>query len=170
MRLLIDRLRSIDARRMALLDRVAALDDAVLHRKPSPNAWSIIEIIEHLVVAERHVLGDVHQLAAAPALERSLKNRIRYRIVMFVLRAGIPVRAPSRAMLPKGGQTFAELRRQWDEQYLLLERYIASLDAQSATRAIFRHPVAGALPVAEAIAMLDAHLARHDAQIARLQG
>ena len=46
------RLQSFNEKRGALLDEVGALDAAKLVAKPLAGKWSILEIIEHLVLAE----------------------------------------------------------------------------------------------------------------------
>jgi hypothetical protein len=108
------RLHELNEKRGALLDEMEALDPAKLLAKPLAGKWSILEIIEHLVLKERssracqtrRVLGE---------RERRLKHRFRYLIVMFVLRYGIPVPVPSPAMVPRGARSLPELRRLWDE-------------------------------------------------------
>ena len=47
------RLLAFNQKRGALLDEMGALDPAKLVAKPLPGKWSMIEIIEHLVLAER---------------------------------------------------------------------------------------------------------------------
>ena len=49
------RLQAFDDRRNALLDEMEALEPRKLLAKPLPEKWSILEIVEHLVLAERVV-------------------------------------------------------------------------------------------------------------------
>jgi hypothetical protein len=50
------RLQAFDDRRNALLDEMEALEPGKLLARPIPGKWSILEIVEHLVLAERVVL------------------------------------------------------------------------------------------------------------------
>ena len=161
------RLHAFNEKRGALLDELEALDSAKLVAKPLAGKWSILEIIEHLVLAERAVLQG---LPDQPRLgERRLKHRFRYLIVMFVLRYGIPVEVPSPAMVPRGARSLPELRRLWDENQEWLRAYISGLDRQGFCRAVFEHPFAGPLSVEQAVHMDQAHLDTHIRQIRRLQ-
>ena len=163
----IDRLAGIERKRLALLADVAALDDAALTTRPGVGTWSIREIIEHLVLAEDDVIGDFSTLDTRDARARRVGNHARYFIVMFILRFRIPVKAPSRAMVPKGERPLEELRATWDEHHRRLRAFVAGLDQAGIQRAIFRHPISGPLSVAQGIAMLDAHLDSHIHQIRR---
>ena len=145
------------------------LDPAKLVARPRVGKWTILEIIEHLVLAERAVLQDLPELSQLRARERKLKDRFAYLIVMFVLRCGIPVQTPSPAMVPQGRRNLGELRRLWDENQHWLRVYVRDLDRKGLRRAVFRHPVAGPLTVEQAVHMDQVHLDAHVRQIRRLQ-
>ena len=163
------RLQSFNERRGALLDEMGTLDAATLVAKPLAGKWSILEIIEHLVLAERAVLQGLPEPSRLTERERRLKHRLTYVIVMFVLKYGIPVQVPSPAMVPQGNRSLGELRRLWDENQAWLRAYIGRLDRQGLSRAVFEHPIAGPLSVEQALHMDQVHLDTHVRQIRRLQ-
>lgn len=87
-----NRLQAFDDTRRSVLDEMEALDPALLVAQPIPGKWSMIEIVEHLVLAERAVfrgLPDPRRLEEKP---RDFGNRVRYALVLFILTSGIPVR------------------------------------------------------------------------------
>jgi hypothetical protein len=163
------RLQAFNEKRGVLLDEMGALDPAKLVAKPFADKWSILEIIGHLVIAEREVLKRLPEASQLAEQKRSLKNRFTYLMVMFVLRYGIPVRVPSPAMVPRGNRSLDELRRLWDENHKWLMAYVAHLDPKGFRRAVFEHPVAGPLSVEQAVHMDQVHLDTHVRQIRRLQ-
>jgi hypothetical protein len=163
------RLQVFNVKRGALLDEMGAMDPAKLVAKPLANKWSILEIIEHLVVAEREVLKGLPESFQLAERKRSLKNRFAYLMVMFVLRYGIPVKVPSPAMVPRGNRSLDELRRLWNENQAWLKAYIARLDPKGFRRAVFEHPVAGPLSVEQAVHIDQVHVDNHVRQIRRLQ-
>lgn len=165
----VERLSSIERKRVAHLDQVATLEPSLVVAHPLPGKWSIREIIEHLVLAEREVVGDFSRLSDLVERPRTPENRIKYLVVMFVLRYGIPVRTPSTAMVPTGERSLAELRATWDEHHRLLRSFVGGLDRGGARRALFRHPIAGPITVSQGIRMLDVHLDTHIRQIRRLE-
>jgi hypothetical protein len=163
------RLQAFNEKRCALLDEMEALDSAKLVARPLAGKWSILEIIEHLVVAERAVLQGLPERSRLSERERRLKHRFGYVIVMFVLKFGIPVQVPSPAMVPHGDRRLGELRRLWDENQEWLRAYIGRLDRKGFRSAVFEHPVAGPLSVEQAVHMDQVHLDTHVRQIRRLQ-
>src|SRR5215212_6434811 len=121
------RLRALDERRQALLDDVEALSADRLTARPLPGKWSILEIVEHLVLAERHVLRNLPEPSQLVERRRGLEARIRYPVVIFVLKYGIPAEVPSPRMVPTGSASLADLRRQWDESQQWLRSYVDGL-------------------------------------------
>lgn len=164
-----ERVLALNDTRRALLDEMEALDPAVLVARPFAGKWSILEIVEHLVVAERAVLNGLPDPSRLVEKERVLEHRVRYRMVMFVLASRIRVGVPSREMNPQGDRSVSELRRMWDENQAWLQACIAHLGPDGTRRPVFDHPIAGPLSVEQAIKMGTVHIDRHTRQIRRLQ-
>jgi hypothetical protein len=162
-------LDAYDRERCSLLDELEALDAGELEKKPLPEKWSLLEIAEHLVLAERKILQGLPDPSELVDRKRTVKSRIGYPLVMAVLRFGIPVKVPSRGMLPRGETTIAELRRQWDESQTWLRSYVENLGPDELGRGVFLHPVTGPLTVPQVLRMGRAHLRTHLRQIRRLQ-
>jgi hypothetical protein len=88
--------------------------------------------------------------------------------VAFLLRSSIPIRMPSQGLAPQGGRTFGELRRLWDESQSWLLAYAGGLDTAGLRRAVFEHPAAGPLTLAQAAYLNQLHVERHLRQIERI--
>lgn len=166
---LIERLQSFDARRNALLDEVEALEPETLTARPLAGKWTIIEIVEHLVLAERVAFQGLPDPAQLKARKPRPGQRVRHLLVLFVLRTGIPVGVASPAMVPEGGRNLAELRRLWDENQAWLRGCAESLGSARIREAVLKHPIAGPITLRQAIIMSRIHLERHIGQIRRLQ-
>lgn len=162
------RLRALDERRCALLDEVEALSADRLTARPRPGKWTILEIVEHLVLAERDVLQNLPEPSQLVDRRRGLKARLSYPAVFFVLKYGIPVEVPSPRMVPTGSASLADLRRRWDESQQWLRSYVDGLDRHGRSRAVFAHPVTGPMTVAQAIRLDRVHVETHARQIRRL--
>ena len=160
-----ERLQAFNAKRNAFLDEMETVEPAKLLARPLPGKWSMLEIIEHLVLAERSVFQGLPEPSRLTARPSRLKDRFRYFTVMFVLRNGIRVQVGTPAMLPQGGRDLAELRRLWDENQAWLRACLDSLDAEGIARAILEHPQAGPINMKQAVAMSQAHLDTHIRQI-----
>ncbi|NWJ40629.1 MAG: DinB family protein [Geothrix sp.] len=158
-------LQALDDRRRALLASLETLDPGTLQARPAPGAWSILEIVEHLVVAEQVILQGLPDPAALVDRPRSLRQRCTYPLVLLVLRLGIPVKVPSRRMLPTGTVPLAELRDRWDATHRWLRAYAEGLPPGGAGRAVFSHPVCGPITLSQALRMDRLHLEIHARQI-----
>jgi len=163
---LVDR---IDQKRRALLERVSQMDPEQLTANPVEGKWSILQIIEHLVISERDVMPGLSNPADLVPGKKNFKDRALFRLVMVILRSPIPVKTPSRGMVPRGKKSLDELRAMWDQNHEWLRSFVAGLDQSGESAAVFSHPVAGPLSPEEALRMLDVHLTRHIKQIDGLE-
>lgn len=158
---------ALDAQRCALLEQLDGLEAELLTARPGAETWSILDIAEHLVVAERVVLRGLPPWADLADQPRGLKQRTIFLLVLAILRLGIPVKVPTRRMNPTGQATLAGLRREWDEHLRWLRSYAREFDADGRRRAVFLHPVAGPITLVQALRMNLLHLRTHQRQIRR---
>lgn len=159
------KIEEFENKRVSLLDEMEGLDEEKLNARPIEGKWSVLEILEHLVVAEREVLGGLPEYEALVDGGRSFKNGLMYRVVMAVLKLGIPVKAPSKRMLPKSDVSLEEIRERWDENQKWFRGYLETLDEAGFEKAVFVHPVSGPINIEQAIDMSIAHVDRHEGQI-----
>ena len=159
------RLRAFNEMRGALLDEMEALSPATLSARPLAGKWSILEIIEHLVLAERAVFNGLPDPSRLVERERGVGHRLRHLLVMFILRSPIRVDVPSPAMVPRGDRSLVQLRSLWDENQDWLTSCIDRLGPTGIQRAVLEHPVAGPLSIEQAVQMGQVHVDRHVRQI-----
>jgi hypothetical protein len=148
---------------------MAALPPEARRWREQPASWCALDVLEHLLLAEQVVLGDVATAAARVAMVPTNAERFRAAIVWLVLRLGIRVRVPAEAMRPSRQGSFEELRTQWDAQHAALRQFATGLDARGRARRVFRHPIAGPLTTGQALQLLSAHLRTHQRQLDRLR-
>ncbi len=158
----------VDDRRK-LLDEVEGLEPERLVAKPLEGKWSILEIVEHLVLADRDVLQGLPDPANLVDRQRRLKDRMKYPFVMFWLACHLPAKVPTPRMVPRGEASLAELRREWGEIQQWFQSYVVRLDRGDWAKSVFGHPVAGPLTVVQVLHMGRLHMATHTRQIRRLE-
>lgn len=163
------RLEGLEAQRRDLLAELATWKPEGLAARPTPARWCALEILEHLVLAEREILAGLPDpTTLAPKIRRP-RHRVRYALVWLVLWLRIPVKVPSPAMAPSGGGTLPELAAQWDATHAWVRSLPTALGPRVETEALFRHPVAGPLTLAQALALDRLHLRVHRSQLRRLR-
>ena len=155
--------------RRRLLDEVERMEPERLTAKPLPGKWSILEIVEHLVVGDREVLQGLPKPSALVDRRRRLRDRVGYRMVMFVLACHLPAKVPSPRYLPQGQSSLPDLRRDWNEMQQWLRSYVERLDQGDPATAVFGHPIAGPMTMQQVLDMGKLHLATHTRQIRRLE-
>ncbi len=160
-----DRLVDWNERRLEFLDELAALDPRCLEAHPIVGKWSILEIVEHLVLGERVVYLNLTEPSRLVERPRGLVTRGRYLLVLGLLKSRLRVRIPAREMAPRGGRTLSELRGLWDENQAWLLSVVELLGPAGVRRAVLAHPAVGPLTVEQAFEMGCIHFERHVRQI-----
>ena len=161
-------IQALDDRRQALFQGLEGLAPEVLRASLRPGTWSVLEILEHVVLAERVILQGLPDQTDLVDRPRSLRHRIKYPLVWLVLRLAIPVKVPSKRMLPAGQRTLADLREEWDQHLRWLSALAAGPTAGAQGKACFVHPVAGPITLVQALRMDLLHLQIHTRQISRI--
>lgn len=165
---LLQQLSTLDRERLVLLDDLDRLPPSRLTAKPSDERWSIVEIVEHVVRADREVLLDLPDSVELGVRRRSLRSHFKYALVWLVLRCRIPVKVPAKTMLPTGDIPLSELRRRWDENLNWLRRHVTRLGQDDLRRPCFFHPIAGPIDTVQTVRMGRLHFAVHRRQIRKL--
>ena len=159
------RFDAVEAQKADVLARVAARSDAEQRRAPRAGAWSLLEVVHHLVLAEEGTARQVEAAttAAPDALARRPRlGRIALPLVLGVLRHGIPVPAPPE-MIPQTTVPLPELAERWAAARRALAGRLEAVSTPNAPpqTPVALHPLLGPLGACEALDLLDAHLRYH---------
>lgn len=164
-----NKLQNLNEKATSLIEELSQSPPALLTRKPSPEKWSVLEIVEHLIISEELFFAQIMNAETNSGRKRTLKHRLLYKVVMFILGSPIRVKAPSRRLLPAGNQTLEDLRKRW---LVSQEGFLAWLNSKGEgidpEAALAWHPVAGPMTVLQAMDMVERHLMRHRVQIQAL--
>jgi len=164
-----DQLEIYDRQRNALLNDLERLDEEEIRRKSGPDAWSLVEIVQHLVLSEREVLDNLPEPKILTAKKRGVRHLVSYALVLAVLRWNIPAPVPSDGMVPDGNTSLSELHHQWDENLTWLRDYVNTLRPVDVGRAVFRHPIAGPMTTGQTIRLATLHFDVHFRQIKKVR-
>ena len=162
--------RMLEVQRAELLGEFAAWSPRRLCFRPSPDVWSVVEVLDHIVRAETgtindvriglrnpHVLGKEERPGIA-ALDRALRSDQRFKVP-----------AGAVAIYPDSQVSLSEVAGRWEQARRELRSLLETLSPSDVQCGIFCHPFAGWMTVADVLDHFSAHLHHHGFQLARLR-
>jgi uncharacterized damage-inducible protein DinB len=162
---LLDRLIHL---RLAVLAEANELSAEQLVYRPEVGAWSVLDVIEHLVRVEEAILSRVRKRDPRSWREAA-RARLALAIVSLSFLAGRRLRVPTQAIVPLGGVTLTDLGGRWEAAQAAMRRTLDELGPADYARPLMRHPVLGLLTPVETLIFLVRHTAHHRRQIARIR-
>ncbi len=155
----------------SLLNSLETTADAVLNQKPAHGGWSAIQVMHHLILSEELSLRYVQKKLS---FESNLGNAglpewLRARTLWFYLNVPIKFKAPpmvGRENLPDVA-TFADTKARWMDIRRQWAEYFSQMPPDIASKAVYRHPLAGRLSWLGMITFFRTHFERHSKQIRR---
>ena len=146
--------------RQTLIRKVRELDARTLHHKAAPERWSILEDIQHLVMAEQRTALRIGAETGAGE-----KNPEMLAMVLQVLDQDMVVDVPDPEMVPDGDAGIDDLIRDWDQARKDLLRFLNECGPNDLEMAVSHHVVAGTLTVVELLRLLESHFHHHRRRI-----
>ena len=146
----------LEDERLELVEKLRRMDSAVLNHKPGPERWSILEEIQHLVLAEQKTA-----LKRGTAKDYGEKNAEMLAMVLQVLDQDVVVDVPDPDMVPDGDADFEDLVRKWGEARSRLQSFLESCGPDDFEASVSHHAVAGPLTVIECLRLISSHFNHH---------
>ncbi|MBX2818827.1 MAG: DinB family protein [Rhodothermaceae bacterium] len=163
---LLSRLDAFSIDRQSFVNQLNQLTPEQLSTRPTPGSWSILEIVEHLVLAEKIVFKGFPDPESLIPIKKGLSNRLLYRVVIFILKSRrFKVDVPDKNMKPTGLTSLSDLLGSWNQNQIWLREFILNRSQPDLKKAVFIHPVSGPITPSEAIYMLQIHFDKHMHQI-----
>ena len=165
----VEQMETLEKLRSELLGRLSDLNSETLNRKPAAGGWSAVQVLAHVIQAERLSLGYLRKKTQKPELipRSGVICALKSRALGLFLRLPFKVSAPGRtAEVPESAelqdleQDWAAVRSDWRD---FLEDFPPGL----AGKAVYKHPIAGRLNLEQTLRLLIDHLRRHTRQIER---
>jgi len=100
---------SLKKKHEQLLQQLGSLSSEVLSFKAAPDKWSIVEVVEHLVIAEKELLKQLSTNVPTSTLDPESKTPENYQTVIKVMVRDIPVDVPDESLEPHARLPLDEL-------------------------------------------------------------
>lgn len=127
----------------------------------------MVQVIEHLVLAEEATLKTFHE-GPPPTAAVTLRSRAILQFIYAIFRLGIRVKVPVRALAPAAAP-LRELETRWQDTRVAIATFLEQRTAPELTEPRFRHPVAGWLTLVQGLDFLARHIGHHERQVGRIR-
>lgn len=151
-----------------LLDRIGGVDPALRTRRPGPDRWSVIEVLEHVVIVETGIASALTR-DPSPDRPRRFDGRWwRYPALRVVLALGVRIRLPVESIAPTGSAGWEELQTRWTAGRERMRQWLEGVDPVILGTPRFKHPIGGWLDVPQGVTFAGDHLFHHLPQVERV--
>jgi len=159
-------------RELGLLFRdLKKYSDNDLNWKPGEGKWSVLQIMEHLILAESLSQKYLEKkLSFDPELKNAnIISSMGSLFISFYMKTPIKAKAPAAVgeVLPEHS-TFWELVKQWKQDREDLETYLNSLPPELFKKQVYKHPMGGRMSIGNMMTFHKDHFKRHRKQIYRI--
>jgi uncharacterized damage-inducible protein DinB len=157
-----DVLKALRESRAKLAAATEGLTQAQAAIKPSPEKWSVLECVEHIVLAERRIRGwaENPQEGEAPPANPQKEAELMEAMAVRATRRQSPEPARPNGRYTTLAEALREFEKERAHSIAFVEKQGPGLYTRRAT-----HPFFGAINGAETICLMAAHSERHAAQI-----
>ena len=157
----------LEEARRKFLHPVEALSLRQQEFRPSPDSWSLVQVVHHVMLVERESVRFI-QGGREPGARR-LKHAVLSAGVRLVLSTGLRVKVPVDAIKPKEDLSLEEVASRWQEIRGDLRAYLERIPEEELERLVFRHPIAGPFNIVQTLGFLAGHLRHHARQLRRIR-
>ncbi len=145
---------TIERQRRAIQARALALNAAQLAAKEAPNAWSVQQVVEHLVLSDE-TLGQAQETPQTEALMFRVLPRA---LVLFAFKRDAVLPLPSPAVEPSGNMPLPELLERWDQARARMRLAVEEVRDNEPR---WSHLVLGPLNAIQMLTLSETHTAYH---------
>ncbi|MEM9886571.1 MAG: DinB family protein [Bacteroidota bacterium] len=163
------KLDTLDSELRDLLKDLEGYSETTLNKKPTEEAWSVFQVMHHLILTERASLQYVKKkLSFNPPLKKAgIGAKFRSVLVNTYLQSPIKRKAPEQFAgdyLPDH-TTFWEVVKAWKTDREELRNYLSELPKDLFYKEVFKHPFVGRLTLGQMLSFFQKHYERHHRQI-----
>jgi len=169
---LLKSLIELDSYKKAILTDFNSLNLSQLHFKPGKNEWSLIQIVEHLVLSEMASTNYVSKKLLNTNLLKgdSPITKFRFSLLNLLMKSPFKFNAPSKAkIIPSQRPKLSDLELKWNIARQTMHKIIESNNETVLDKLIWKHPFAGRFNFNEMLNFCLIHLKRHFKQMMEIK-
>lgn len=144
--------------------------EEMLRWSASEKQWSINQILVHLMTTE---LGTIRYLkkkmqSKEPFRSSNYWSNTRYILLKWALKSAIKFKMPKILAEPSTTMSYVEIKKNVVFVHAEMEEFLAEFPERLFDKQIFKHPLAGRLPLVQSLWMLNHHFEHHMHQLNRI--
>jgi uncharacterized damage-inducible protein DinB len=159
---------ALEAGRRELVEEIQSLSEAQAVAQPGEDRWSILQALQHLVLAEQGMRAAEAELRTNPVRDQLRPGKL-INVVRDILVRDVAVKVPHPSLEPDGKVSLVDLVKLWDQERQQMRALLESVSADSSESVMFSHPAAGPMTAAQALDLTLVHLDHHRRQIDRIR-
>ena len=163
------RIDALERKRLAMFDKLTKYDHDALNRKPSAEAWSAIQTLEHMMAVEMAAISYVKKKSQdkAAAKKTGVKQWFRSLMLDSYLRSPKKFPAPSSVVPVLTQASLGDVLLQWNSARADMRQAITAMPEELLEHGWFKHPAVGMLNLKQMLTFMEAHYDRHENQVWR---
>ncbi|PYE45545.1 DinB family protein [Paenibacillus barcinonensis] len=150
--------------RNQIWEAISGLDEHQLNQKPSPEQWSIIQVLRHLNLMENLITTQARR-----SLENEENVSIDKKPYELSLDRSRSVEAPPHLQPLAAPESLADIRSDLEASHRALEQFAQEHETSQLRSKSFPHPVFGEMDLAQWIDFTSYHEERHLGQIQEIK-
>jgi hypothetical protein len=160
----------LEHQRYGLFSKVNELTTEELSSRYRPDKWNILEILTHLLTAEKLSLSYMKKksLGINTLGNSGLYEMLKIDFFVFSQRLPLHYKAPKAVVENTVVIPFSEIEKQWLELRHELKLFLETLPDKHLKKKIYKHPFLGRLDAVQALITIREHINHHTPQIERL--
>jgi uncharacterized damage-inducible protein DinB len=170
-RLLKKSLTELENQRFMLIQSLSKFSPETLAKQPSNQEWSVLQVLSHLITAEKLSVGYIRKkkLGIATAGNTGGWEAFKFFLLKISQRVGFKYRAPKTVVEHTPSYESLEvIQTEWDQVRLQLKSLLEEFDEKDLRKKIYKHPFAGRINIQQAVIFFGEHMRHHQPQINRL--
>ena len=162
------RFNGLERAREATEAQLSALTPAQVAFRVHDRAWTVGEVLDHVVRVERQVLEG----ARKPGVERTVWRKRPFRRVLtwLVFGLGVRIKVPERVrhVTPERGADLDQARAKWNDVRREWREFLSTVSPDQLGQLAIKHPLAGPFTYRDVLKFMEWHLRHHRRQIGRI--
>lgn len=162
------RFHRLEQARAAAEAQLTALTPSQTAFRVRDDAWTVAEVVDHVVRVERSVLEG----ARKPGVRRTgwRPKPLRRLLTWATFGMGFRIKVPERVrhVTPERGADLDEVRARWNALRDEWREFLATVTADQLGQLAIKHPIAGPFSYRDVLKFLEWHLRHHRRQIERI--